>query len=82
MNMSNVFEVYMANVLDELTTLGVVLTANLIIVCLVLLYVGFNAAVKAAADRFYERLEARRAQKAYDQWLTDHEMRYWERSKK
>ncbi len=80
--MDNIFNVYMENVLEELTTLGVVLTANLVLVCLVLLYAGFNAAVKAAADRFYARLEERRAQKAWDQFLTDHELRYWERSKK
>ena len=80
--MDNIFNVYMANVMDELTTLGVVLTANLVLVCIALLYIGFNAAVKAAAERFYERLEARRAQRAYDQFLTDHELRYWERNKK
>ena len=80
--MDNIFNVYMANVMDELTTLGVVLTANLVLVCIALWYIGFNAAVKAAAERFYERLEARRAQRAYDQFLTDHELRYWERNKK
>lgn len=80
--MNNVFDIYMTNVMDELATLGVVLTANLVLVCLALLYIGFNAAVKSAADKFYARLEERRAQKAWDQFLTDHELRYWERDKK
>ena len=80
--MNNLMNEYLAKILEDFATLSVVLTIDAVIVGVILLYVAFNIAVKHAADRFYERLEARRAQKAWDQFLTDHELRYWERRKK
>lgn len=77
--MNELLNTYLANVLDELATLGVVLTANIILVSLALLWIGFNALVKTSADRFYARLEERKAQRDWDKWLTDHEERYYKK---
>ena len=60
--MNNMYSEFMTSVMDELTTLGVVTMANLIIVLAVYSWLLFNEVVKKAADKFYDRLEERRKQ--------------------
>ena len=60
--MNNMYSEFMTSVMDELTTLGVVTMANLIIVLAVCSWLLFNEVVKKAADKFYDRLEERRKQ--------------------
>jgi hypothetical protein len=60
--MNNMSE-FMTNVMDELTTLGVVTMANLILVLVVCTWLLFNEVVKKAADKFYDRLEERKKEK-------------------
>lgn len=60
--MNSVYSEFMTDIMDELTTLGVVTMANLIIVLAVCSWLLFNEVVKKAADKFYDRLEERRKQ--------------------
>lgn len=61
---------------DTLQRVEIMVVLSAIFVIPYMIYMVFDAAVQAVADKFYIRLEEKKRQKEYDRWITDHEERY------
>lgn len=64
------------NISDTLQRVEIMVVLSAIFVIPYMIYMVFDAAVRAAADKFYTHLEEKKKQKEYDRWVTDHEEKY------
>ena len=64
------------NIADTLQRVEIMVVLSAIFVIPYMIYMVFDAAVRAVADKFYTHLEEKKKQKEYDEMITRHEERY------
>lgn len=71
--MLNVFE----EILESIQNIEILLIVGLVIIIPYVLYMVFDSFCKGIAEKVYAKLEERKQQKEYDEKMTRHEERYF-----